>query len=176
MSSFARSNYDALQLLLAQGQTYLDTWPESALLEIKPAISGWSIGHHLHHIALANASVPKLIERLKAGTLGDENQQGDPAMLQLIQDGIVPRGRKAPERAQPPDDLTIEHVERDYKRMTKATQRLEGLLDNIEHIRNRFPHLYYGSLSAEEWVRFMFMHTRHHMNIIGEIESGSLAS
>lgn len=171
MSSYAQSNYDALQQLLAQGASYLETWSGKALFEIKPEASGWSIGHHLYHIALANASVPKLIERLKAGRLGDKDQQGDPAMLQLIQDGIVPRGRKAPERAQPPEDLTIEILQRDFKRMTRATQRLENILDEIEHISNRFPHMYYGSLSAEEWIRFMFIHTRHHMNIIGEIEA-----
>lgn len=170
MPSSARSNYDALQELLSKGQAYLDEWTEAALFEVKPAASGWSIGHHLYHIALANASVPKLIERLQAGTLGDEDQQGDPIKLQLIRDGIVPRGRKAPERAQPPADLAVELLQRDFKRMTRATQRLEPSLDALDQISRRFPHMYYGSLSAEEWIRFMFIHTRHHMNIIGEIE------
>ena len=159
------TNYTALQNLLVEGAAYLDG-PADALFQLRPEISGWSIAEQLYHITLANASIPKLIERMKAGKLGNEEDKPFPERIAIIQEGIIPGGRQAPERVVPPSDLDAELLNRDYNRMWKATQRLEPLLDELHAIPNRFPHMFFGPLSAIEWVRFMEIHTRHHMKIV----------
>ena len=165
-----QANYSALQELLTQGAAYLD-WPEDKLLHVHTEISGWSVGQHLYHITMANGSIPKLIERLKAGRLGNTEDEPKPEMLELITQGIIPGGRKAPERAVPPEELTAELLNRDFKRMQKATQRLEPILGELHAIPNRFPHMYFGPMSALQWLRFMEIHTRHHMVIVDKLVS-----
>ena len=165
------TNYEDLQDLLEQGNAYLD-WPTDELFEIKPDISGWSIGFHLYHLAKAHGAIPGLIERLQTGRIGEEGLEGQSDMLELIHRGIVPRGRQAPEMARPPADLTHDLLITDFGRMSRATRRIEPLLDDLESITYSFPHLYYGPLNALEWLRFMHIHTAHHIGIIEEIEAG----
>ena len=163
-----QKNYSALQELLVQGAIYLE-WPDEKLFGVQPDISGWSIGEQLYHITLANASIPKLIERMKEGRLGNEEDEPQLEKIALIEQGIIPGGRQAPERVIPPTDLNKDLLNRDYSRMRKATQRLAPLLDELHDIPNRFPHMFFGPLSAVEWVRFMEIHTRHHMNIVEKL-------
>ena len=165
-----QANYTALQALLDQGAAYLE-WPEEALFKVHEAISGWSVGEHLYHITLANGSIPKLIERLKVGRLGNTEDEPKPEMIELITKGIIPGGRKAPDRVVPPEDLTAELLHRDFTRMRKATQRLEPILEELHTIPHRFPHMFFGPMSAPEWVRFMEIHTRHHMVIVESLVS-----
>ncbi len=163
-------NYAALQALVEKGAGYV-AWPADKLFEVKDEISGWSIGHHLYHLALSHGSVPRLIERLHNGRLGDESLEGFPERLQLIYDGIIPGGRTAPERVQPPDDLDHAMLQRDWARMTKSIARVEPLLDELHAIPRLFPHLYFGPMTALEWLRFMQNHKRHHLGIVGRIEA-----
>lgn len=164
-----RWNYDSLQRLIASCHSFLD-WPEDQLFMIKADVSGWSIASHLHHLARAHGAIPRLIERLKTGRLGEEGLEGRPEALQLIYDGIILRGRQSPDISLPDEDLTHEKVIKDFGRMTNATQRLEPVLDELHTYTFSFPHLYYGPLNALEWLRFMGMHTRHHLGIMREIE------
>ena len=164
-----RSNYDSLQRLIASCQTFLD-WPEEKLFAVNEDVSGWSIAKHMHHLAKAHGAIPRLIERLQTGRLGEEGLKGRPEMLNLIYEGIIIRGRQSPEMSAPADDLTYETLAKDFGRMTKATQRIEPLLDELHTFTYSFPHLYYGPLNALEWLRFMGMHTRHHLGIMREIE------
>jgi hypothetical protein len=55
--------------------------------------------------------------------------------------------------------------------MMRASQRIEPLLDELDTVPRRFPHLYLGPLSATEWIRFMVLHTRHHLDSIRRIEN-----
>ncbi len=165
------TNYAALQDLIKQCAAYLE-WSSEKLFEIKPHVSGWSIGFHLYHLAKAHGGIPKLLERLQAGRLGEEGLKGRPEMLTMIHDGIVFRGRKAPEIAQPPSDLSHDLLTRDFGRMSTASLRIKPLLNDLASITHSFPHLYYGPLNALEWLRFMAMHTRHHLGIMREIEAG----
>ncbi len=165
-------NYKDLQNLNQRALAYLG-WEEEKLLEIKPETSGWSIAHHLYHLALSHGSIPRLIERLQSGRLGEEGLESRPDMVKLIEDGIILRGRKSPDATNPPDGLNKELLARDLERMTKATQRLEPMLDELHAIPRKFLHLYYGPLNALEWLRFMGMHCRHHLGIVEEIENAT---
>lgn len=163
-----KTNYQALQDLLDQAASYLEQSDE-VLFNVHPNITGWSVAEHLYHITLANASIPKLIERMKIGKLGNEEDEPKPAMIAIIEEGYIPGGRQAPERVVPPSDLTSETLNRDFNRMRNATQRLEPILDELPAITRRFPHMFFGPLSATQWVRFMEIHTRHHMKIVEKL-------
>ncbi len=166
-----QENYAALMALVEKGAGYV-AWPEEKLFEVKEGVSGWSIGHHLYHLALAHGSIPRLIERLHNGRLGDDTLEPFPERVQLVYEGQIPRGRTAPERTQPPPDLDHDLLKRDWGRMTKSIARIEPLLNELGDIPRRFPHPFFGPLTALEWLRFMQNHKRHHLGIIAAIEAG----
>ena len=156
--------------MLTHGTTYFD-WPEQQLFTPNLHVSKWSIAEQLYHITLANASIPKLIERLQAGTIGEENAKPKPEMIAIIEQGILPKGRQAPARVTPPQDLTLDLLARDYARMKKASERLEDKLDILTSIKRTFPHPFLGPLNAAQWLCFMDVHTKHHMQIVDAIGS-----
>lgn len=164
-------DYQALQALIAECLPYLD-WPEDKLFEVKSDVSGWSIAYHLHHMAKAHGPLPSLIERMQSGRLGEEGLEQHPESLAIIHHGEIPKGWKSPEITTPPDDLSHALVLKDFRRMATATQRLEEKLDELEQIPRLFPHFYFGPLNALEWLRFMRLHTLHHLGIIKRIEVG----
>ena len=79
--------------------------------------------------------------------------------------GYMPRGvGKAPKALQSFDEITQESIEQQLKRAAIA---LEGLqqLDKNSH----FPHPYFGSLNLKPTLRFLKLHTQHHLKIINDI-------
>ena len=161
-------DYPELLAVLDEAAPYLE-WPEEDLFDVMPSVSGWSIAQHLYHITMANGSIPKLIARMKAGSLGEEDQEQRPDMIELLERGIIPSGFQAPARVVPPFDLDLELLITDFTRMREAIEGLDPIIEEIEAISRTFPHLYFGPLNAAQWVRFMNIHTLHHMDIINEI-------
>ena len=161
-------DYPELLALLDEAASYLK-WSEEDLFDVTPAVSGWSIAQHLHHITLANRSVPKLIARMKSGALGEADKEQRPDMIELIERGILPSGFQAPARVVPPFDLDYAMLETDFNKMREAIEQLDPLLEELEDIPLTFPHLYFGPLNAVQWLRFMCIHTQHHLDIINEI-------
>ena len=133
-----QEEYDALQALLNQAAFYL-TWTEDQVFNAIPDESGWSIGFQLYHVTLANASIPRLIERMKTGVLGEKGLERDAQRIKALMDGSFPSGLPAPDRVIPPDDVDMERLTRDFNRMRKATQRIEPLLHELDRIPVRFP-------------------------------------
>lgn len=162
------TNYSSLLSLIEACNQHFQL-PDSALMEPAPEVSGWSVGRHLHHLALANGSIPRLIERLMNGRLGEADLEPKAGAREALIEGTFPSGRQAPEQVTPPDDLTRELVERDFGRMSRAMLRIEPLLGELSSCTLRFPHLYYGPLSTTEWLRFAYIHTRHHAQIMDKI-------
>ena len=165
MSIDPKHDYTALQTLLDEAAAFLD-WPEDSMFTVLSEISGWSIGQQLYHVTLANASIPRLIERLQKGTIGNTEDEPIPDKIAIILEGYIPEGRKAPARVVPPTDLDLPLLTKDFSRMRKATQRLAPQLDALDQATHRFPHMFFGPMTAIEWVRFMHIHTKHHMRIV----------
>ncbi len=162
-------NYDAMLKLVEQCATYM-AWPEDKLFEIKPAVSNWSIGHHIHHISRAHGTVAKMLARMEAGRMGEEGLEGIPAGLKIVYDGVIPRGRKSPEFAEPAADLNYQKLEKDFGRLQRSVAELKPMLPRLEKITYSFPHIYLGPLNALEWLRFTCVHIQHHVTIMHEIE------
>lgn len=163
------TNYTALLALIDRCKTYM-AWPEEKLFEVKPAVSGWSIGHHIHHISRAHGTVAKMLERMEAGRMGEEGLEGLPAGLKIVYDGVIPRGRKSPDFAEPATDLSYQKLEKDFGRLQRSASELKPMLPRLKDIKYSFPHVYLGPLNALEWLRFTCVHIQHHVNIMQEIE------
>lgn len=79
--------------------------------------------------------------------------------------GYMPRGvGKAPKAVQSFDEITQESIEHQFKKVAISLEALQQLDKN-----SHFPHPYFGSLNLKPTLRFLKLHTHHHLKIIDDI-------
>lgn len=79
--------------------------------------------------------------------------------------GYFPRGvGKAPKAVQSFDEITKESIEQQFKKVAIALEELQQLDKN-----SYFPHPYFGSLNLKPTLRFLKLHTHHHIKIMNDI-------
>jgi hypothetical protein len=79
--------------------------------------------------------------------------------------GYFPRGKvKAPKYVRPPEIITIEDLNEQIQLAYQNIERLK-LADKHAH----FKHFIFGLLDKKRTVRFLQLHTNHHLKIIRDI-------
>ncbi|MET2984420.1 DUF1569 domain-containing protein [Aureibaculum conchae] len=79
--------------------------------------------------------------------------------------GSIPRGRaKAPKKVRPPENIRIEDLKLEL-------EKAEQLLKSIEKLptKSNFDHHIFGKLHLKKTIRFLEIHTNHHIKIIKDI-------
>jgi hypothetical protein len=171
MSVFApRRNYAALAALYDAGDE-IAGWPDGRLFAVAPEVSAWSPAHHLHHVALANAHIFSDLSKAAEAETPDAPEGRINAMgLKILTLGRIPRGRgRAPREVSPPDDLARAGFEAAHARSRSAFEALEPHLDALPGLKARMRHPFFGKLNAPQWLRFLLVHTRHHLAIIEDV-------
>ena len=126
------------------------------------AVSSASVGWHINHCLLVYTKIY------------DALQYSDPALykrsfnfkkLIVYTFKKIPRGRgKAPKTVQPlnvllPDELQLQ--------VQKAMEKINALTQlNATHY---FEHPYFGNLNVKETIKFLAIHSNHHLKIINDI-------
>ena len=129
-----------------------------------PAAGGWSAAQHLEHVIKVNASVSRLIPALLAGKFALRSAPAKPKRLTELYAGRFPKGGTSPEDMQPGSGSDLTDLERNWAASLNTVSAFEGQDLTSDY---RLEHVFYGSLNAGEWLRFMGVHTRHHLNLIG---------
>ncbi|WP_298782438.1 DUF1569 domain-containing protein [uncultured Polaribacter sp.] len=79
--------------------------------------------------------------------------------------GFFPRGKaKSPKRVLPPEVIYIEELQKQLSEVTENVKNLEGLTKN-----KHFHHPLFKQLNKKKAIRFMKMHTNHHLKIVKDI-------
>lgn len=136
---------------------------------VNQSVSGWSIGQHLEHLALAALRAFEMFER--------ESDSPSPGREQLTMLGRlvflvrrIKRGvGKSPEYVKP----QLKDKEWLVKSLDEAISKYSSLLSKIEEIDNSksvHPHPYFGKLSLRRWVDFLIIHQDHHLRIITDMQ------
>ncbi len=77
----------------------------------------------------------------------------------------IPRGKgKAPKSVVPTEDLTLEFLQSEFKKVRELIPEL----DNLEANSN-FTHPYFGQLNLKQTKKLFLIHTNHHLKIIEDI-------
>jgi len=85
--------------------------------------------------------------------------------LLLFTIGFFPRGKvKAPKFVLPPEIITVEYLNSQLK---LAYQNIENIKTANEHAH--FKHFIFGVLNKNRTIRFLQLHTNHHLKIIRDI-------
>ncbi len=130
-----------------------------------PQVSAWNVRQQVDHSLKVLDRISRTLEERKLVDGPGPSRQGHVVLLF----GIIPRGRaKSPESVLP--------EERDAPQLSEATTAVRKRLAELEHDkaflcehRRFFRHPFLGSFSPAQALRFLEVHTSHHLKIVNDI-------
>ena len=126
--------------------------------EVSTSDVAWQIDHSLKVINLVCETLLKSIPK-------DYKNSFNKWRLLLFTIGYFPRGRvKAPKYVRPPEIISIEDLN---LQIQLVYQNIEKLKSADGHMH--FKHFIFGVLHKKRTVRFLQLHTKHHLKIIRDI-------
>lgn len=148
---------EKLKLLLEQLESKIENFEL-----VNPAVSNSSIGWHIEHSFLV---INVIIEGLKKSNPDDYKWKFNLKRLFVYTINKIPRGSgKAPKRVQPQNNFSQESLKNHF---VITTEKLKEL--NDFNPDNYIEHPVFGKLNVKPTKKFLFIHTRHHIDIINDI-------
>lgn len=137
---------------------------DAELIRLRPVHGKWSAAEVLEHLTLAFTSTTRLMRKVIAEpraipppTLRQRLKQ-----LVVVGAGYFPSGVQAPEFTKP----TGAPLEGIRTRCREALVEMDAALAECERSRKIAAHPILGPFDVQQWCKFHFVHTRHHMKQI----------
>ncbi len=131
-------------------------------MDINKTVSEVSVGWHIEHSLL-------VIKQITATVA-----QSDPKLFKskfnfnriwVFLFSYIPRGKaQAPRVVIPSEELTLSLLEDSIKQTHQALVYLKDCEAN-----QYFMHPFFGALNRDQTIKFLFIHTKHHLKIIKDI-------
>jgi hypothetical protein len=126
----------------------------------------WTIAEIVEHVSMVNAGIAKICLKL----LRDAQADGKPADqtlaispdLQEKVDDLLGRRVEAPERVQPTGGTSIEESLVNLGRATRDIKAMGPEMERYDLSGHRFPHPYFGEITAIDWLIVMGRHELRH--------------
>jgi len=129
---------------------------------INQAISKSTVGWHIEHTLL---TINLIIRALKNSNTKDYKRKFNFPRLLVFSMNKIPRGRaKSPKVVQPKDNLNVESLKKHFEIAAERIKGLSGLSTD-----NFFEHPVFGNLNLKPTIKFLNIHTKHHIKIINDI-------
>ena len=126
--------------------------------------SAASVGWHIEHSLL---TFDGIIGRLVQSNSNDYKPKFSLAKLFVFATSTIPKGRlQSPESVRPKGDITPETLNRHLSLTKEKVKKLNSL-----NPKQFFEHPYFGHLRVKEAVKFLEIHTKHHLKIIHSIKN-----
>jgi len=134
------------------------------------AVSRWSVGQHLEHLALSDAAVVAGLDKL-AATPGPAGGRPNLVGRMVLLFGYIPRGKgQAWKQILPGEDIEGTRLAASFDDVGRRLKAVfEPRSGELEAPPGRFRHRIFGDLHAFQWLRFVDLHHRHHGRIIRDI-------
>jgi hypothetical protein len=129
---------------------------------LNPSISKSSVGWHIEHTLLTLNLVVNAIEKSDPKTY---KWKFSFIRMLIMTTKKIPRGKaRAPKIVQPTTDFDAETLKNHLEKAKINIQKLQTIGPN-----HYFEHPYFGHLKLKPTIRFLEIHTHHHVNIIKDI-------
>lgn len=128
----------------------------------RPAVSNSNVGWHIEHTLL---TIDRIIDRLSQTDSRNYKWKINIPKIIVFTTNKIPRGRaKSPEQVKPKGEINPESL---TKHIEDTKQKIEKLKQmNVDQY---FEHPYFGHLKLKQTIKFLEIHTRHHLKIINDI-------
>ena len=129
---------------------------------VNTRVSQASVGWHLAHSLITLETIADLLVSADPEKPHGRINLTGRVILTL---GWIPRGRgKAPKVARPKEETTTSDLEERLARVRQKADQLDALGKD-----QYFRHPYFGDLNLTWALKFMKVHTRHHLKIVDDI-------
>jgi hypothetical protein len=125
------------------------------------AISASTVGWQIEHDLLVISSV---IVGVKRSEPSQYKWRFKPLKYVVLWRGVIPRGKVGAPKLVTPGEITRETL---LAHITLCRQRIVEL--EKAEAGNFFTHPFFGDLKKKETLRFLYVHTEHHLKIIREM-------
>ena len=148
---------EKLKMLLEELESKIESFEM-----INPAVSTSSVGWHIEHSFLV---INVIIDGLKKSNPNDYRWKFNLKRLYVYTiNKILRGGSKAPKRVQPQNNFSQESLKNHFLITSDKLKELSNLNPD-----NYIEHPVLGKLNAKPAIKFLFIHTRHHIDIINDI-------
>lgn len=140
-----------------------------------PEVSGWSVGQHLYHAALATDLALRNVRSLVSGKgrLIQTDGELDARAAAVLASDETPRGvSEAPRMVRPGTEIDPEFLAMEQSGNRDALTKLRTIAEDIGNAPGWIPHQDLGPLRAAHWLRFAALHARHHHAIVRDVIGG----
>lgn len=125
-------------------------------------ISKSSVGWHIEHALLTTNLI---INAIAKSNPAKYKSKFSFAKLFVFTFKKIPRGKaQAPSSVTPVESFTIEGIKNNFITCHNLMKKLSSLNDD-----NFFEHPFFGQLNLKPSVKFLKIHTKHHLSIINDI-------
>ena len=125
-------------------------------------VSKGSIGWHIEHSLL---TVERIIDAVRLSDAGTYKRAFKPNHIVVLYLGFIPRGKaQAPKVVRPKSEMNAEELQ---AHLTNVKEKLTEI--NTISPKQYFLHPFLGNLNKKQTVRFLEVHTNHHLKIIKDI-------
>ena len=129
---------------------------------LNPLVSKSSVGWHIEHALLTMNIV---IESIQKTDPNNYKRKFNFNRILVFTLNKIPRGRvRAPKAVQPKDDFNTNSLKNHLEKGKNNLEKLNTLSTN-----NYFEHPFMGHLNLKSTIKFIKIHTNHHINIINNI-------
>jgi hypothetical protein len=138
-------------------QEYID-YQEKKNLKISKADVGWHLDHSLKVIN-------SVFEALETSNSNDYKKKFNVLRLFTFTLGSFPRGKaKSPKRVLPPVIILKGDIENQLEKAILNFKKIENLEEN-----QFFMHPLFKQLNKKQTIKFLRLHTNHHLKIVRDI-------
>lgn len=146
--------------LLQQIEALEKALPEAK--NINQSISKKGVDWHIDHTLKVLNGVCK---NLQQSNPEEYKWKFNKIRLLIFTKGSIPRGKgKAPKRVLPKDVITIEEIQQQIAEAKQLVVMITSLPE-----KSYFSHPLFGMLKRDKCIKFLGMHTHHHLTIINDI-------
>lgn len=131
---------------------------------VNEKVSKVPTGWHLEHLMLV---INNVIFSIEKSNPSDYRFNYKPVRFIIMTAGKMPRGKgRAPKGVQPSEDekRTIESLRAQFEKTRISVAKLATLNKN-----QFFPHPYFGNMKLKSTIKFLGIHSNHHLDIVKDI-------
>jgi hypothetical protein len=172
-------DYKTIDKIYAANDRYrnylLETIDTLTAEEVKafPLDEKWSIEQILEHISIVEEGMSKICRKLLTGAR-DEGLKSEGAVsisdsFRAYAENIDDIKLEAPERVQPTGMQSVADSKKKIVENQAWFENLRPIFQKFDGTKAKFPHPYFGPLSAQDWLVLAGEHTRRHTRQIEKL-------
>ncbi len=144
-------------------------------LNAKPEGEAWSVAQIVEHVAIVNGGALRICAKLlgKGEAAGKSNDGSVSISNEFIEAGSSAADQKlqAPEMVQPVNNIPISDSIAKLDEQQAQYAELKAKFESVDGVEAKFPHPYFGDLSAQEWLVLSGAHEIRHLKQIRRVLS-----